>query len=502
MDNNKPKIIGFSASLRNSRRSLENQDLISDLKKIENKEVLVDYLKKQSKIRLDQFVDSGRKEGLPFDQIYRNLKKEKGTQGLSNSEVALAASLWESHRLGCEIEHVNLSDYFLETKKKKNESLLLSKINSADGIILSTPVYFGDRSSLSQSFINYLHTLKEKVDFSNKVYAGLSVGAKRNGGQETTLMYQLYDMTHLGFFGVGNDSETTSQYGGTGYAGDIGSMGDDSYGLDVCRGTGRRIARVASFLSYNTDKRVDKLKVQFWILQDKNNQAKKMIDKVFQDTYPFIEPKFIDLCNKDIVRCIACDICPTHISVDEEYRCIINSKNDDFDQLHGELLDADVIIPVVFSAKGKENIISNYQRFIERTRYLRRGDYVFSDLIVKPLIIEEVYSEENMIIRSMTSFLRHHTILSKPIHLLLYQGEAIGLKKIKTDIEYKMKTFLKISAQRLLSQSNYVNNNNYKPVGYILSAEKDKEDVKLNQRQKMINKRMDKIEIQIAQRIK
>ena len=64
-----------------------------------------------------------------------------------------------------------------------------------------------------------------------------------------------------------------------------------------------------------------------------------------------------------------------------------------------------------------------------------------------------------------------------------------------------MKTFLKVSAQRLLSQSKYLNNN-YKPVGYILSAEKDKEDVKLNQREKMINKRMDKIEIQIAQRIK
>ena len=90
MENNRPKIIGFSASLRNSRRSIENQDLIADLKQIENVKSLVDYLKKQSKIRLDQFVDSGRKEGLPFDQIYRNLKKEKGTQGLSNSEVALA----------------------------------------------------------------------------------------------------------------------------------------------------------------------------------------------------------------------------------------------------------------------------------------------------------------------------------------------------------------------------------------------------------------------------
>lgn len=502
MKQNRPKIIGFSASLRNSRRSIENQDLVQDLKEISNKGDLIEYLKNQSKIRLDQFVESGRKEGLPFDEIYRNLKKKKGTQGLSNSEVALAASLWECHQSGCEIEHVTLSDYFLESKKKKNESLLIQKIREADGIILSTPVYFGDRSSLSQSFINFLNQLKDQIDYSKKVYAGISVGAKRNGGQETTLMYQLFDMTHLGFLGVGNDSETTSQYGGTGYAGDIGSMGDDQYGLDVSMGTGRRIAQVCQYLSYKTDKKIDKLKVQFWILQDKQNQVNKVVKELFETVNHLCDFSYIDLCNKEIVRCIACDICPTHISVDEEYRCIINSKKDDFEELHNHLLGSDVIIPVIFSSKNRENVISNYQRFIERTRYLRRGDYVFSDLIVKPLIIEEVYSEENMIIRSMTSFMRHHTILSKPIHVLKHKDELIGLDLIKKDIESNIVDFSELTAQRLLKQSKSNIESNYSPVGYILSAEKDKEDIKLNQRQEMINKRFLNLKKQIKSRLK
>ena len=38
------------------------------------------------------------------------------------------------------------------------------------------------------------------------------------------MIYQLHDMMDLGFLGVGNDYETTSQYGGTGHAGDIGTM--------------------------------------------------------------------------------------------------------------------------------------------------------------------------------------------------------------------------------------------------------------------------------------
>ena len=42
---------------------------------------------------------------------------------------------------------------------------------------------------------------------------------------------------------------------------------------------------------------------------------------------------------------------------------------------------------------------SQYQEFIERTRYLRRGDYVFSDMLCAPLVLEELGVCDNMQIR-------------------------------------------------------------------------------------------------------
>ena len=497
----KPYILGLSASLRNSRRIKNDNNVIDELSKIDAVDQLKTFLKNQAKIRLDQFVNSGRKDGLPFNEIYRNLKKQKGNQGLSNSEIALFAALWECVNHDCEVEHISLAEYFLDTKESKNTHELIEKIKKADGLILSTPVYFGDRSSLAQSFINFLAKNKTNIDFKEKVYAGISVGAKRNGGQETTLMYQLYDFVHLGFLGVGNDSDTTSQYGGTGYAGDIGSMADDQYGLEVSMGTGRRLAKISRSLKNDTSNiGLNKLKIQFWILQDANGRAIENVNSLISTLDKSYDVKIIDLCNYTITRCIACDICPTHIDIDQEYRCIIKSKADDLEGLHQEIIDADVIIPVVYSPVNKDDLISNYQSFIERTRYLRRGDYVLSDLIVKPLIIEEVYAEQNMIIRTMTSFLRHHTILHKPLHLLSHNNVMLDFDAKKEVFMKDLEYFKSLTICRLLEYKNEFSNSYYKPVGYILAADKEEEDLKMNARHKMIKQRIEKHNNEIKSR--
>ena len=129
----------------------------------------------------------------------------------------------------------------------KNLDQLKEKLINADGLIVSGPVYFGDRGSLSQSFLELIQRDLELQDaVSGKLYAGIAVGAKRNGGQETTLIYQLFDFLSLGMLGVGNDSDTTAQYGGTGLAGDVGTMHADDYGLATSIGTGRRISTLAT----------------------------------------------------------------------------------------------------------------------------------------------------------------------------------------------------------------------------------------------------------------
>jgi len=186
------KILGISASLRNARRGLGNVSLISDIQALKDEESLMAYLKQEAEIHLENFVKSGRDEEIPFDKLYSNLKKLKGNKGLSNSEICLTAALWSAKQLGAEIEHVSLSEYFTESKRSADLSELKTKLKEADGILVSTPVYFGDRSSLAQSFINLIREDPElKASLHNKTYAGLAVGAKRNGGQETALIYQL-----------------------------------------------------------------------------------------------------------------------------------------------------------------------------------------------------------------------------------------------------------------------------------------------------------------------
>ncbi|MCG8613304.1 MAG: NAD(P)H-dependent oxidoreductase [Pseudomonadales bacterium] len=486
-------VLGISASLRNARRGTGNQTLISELMALNDEAELLTFLNEQAQVHLNQFIDAGRKEQIPFDQMYRNLRKLKGKRGLSNSEVMLAAALWSAKEIGGMIDHLSLSEYFLETSKRNNIEELIQRVNNADAIILSSPVYFGDRGSLSQSFINFLRSNAEQFPgLDKKIYAGLAVGAKRNGGQETTLIYQLVDMVNLGMLGVGNDSETTSQYGGTGLAGDVGTMPQDEYGLKTAMGTGRRISRVTRmFTEAIHHNLVGKHRIAFWLLQDQQGIARKTIEDLIASYPDTMEADIIDFTDKEIVRCLACDICPTHIDIDQEYRCIIKGNRDHLKDMHEDLLDADAIVPVAYSPKNRAGLITNYQRFIERTRYFRRGDYVFSDLLTAPLIIDEIGANENLHIRMVTSMIRHHTIVLNPMVLFRYQDKIVNWEDVKNQFKTFNQKVRELTKARLLAYSRGVNHLRYNPVGYVLSASKDLEDQKLMKRIKMIEKRID-----------
>ena len=52
--------------------------------KIQDQADLREYLKEQTKFRLNDFVEAGRAENKPFDEIYANLRKMRGERGLSN----------------------------------------------------------------------------------------------------------------------------------------------------------------------------------------------------------------------------------------------------------------------------------------------------------------------------------------------------------------------------------------------------------------------------------
>lgn len=482
----KPVILSLNASLRNGRWGKGVDSLLTSIKSLDTSDELIEFLGNEAKLHLNNFLEAGRKDGVSFDVLYKKLRRNKGDKGLCNSEIGLVAGLWGVNQVGCEIEHVPLSQYFDSTGKSKNLEELKTKIIAADGLLLVTPVYFGDRSSLASDFMEFLRQDSELIkSLSGKPMSGISVGAKRNGGQETTLIYQVMEMMNLGMLGLGNDTETTSQYGGTIVAGDIGTAAGDLYGLGTAIGSGRRLGRVAKLLSVSSEKEIKgKIRVLFWILQDKDECAKKYVSELVENVADRVDSTIMNLVDSDISRCIACDICPTHIGKDAEYRCINKRQTDAFVSLHEQFLDYDMIVPVAFSPIERSGLKNVYQRFIERTRYLRRGDYLFSDVVIMPLVFNEVGSAENLQTRMITSLIRHHTIVVKPNIGHILQGELLNQEEVSENWCVAIEQAQRIAKGRMLQLSTE-GDIGYNPVGYLLSLAKNQED-NVDDRRKMM----------------
>jgi multimeric flavodoxin WrbA len=495
-----PKLLGIAASLRNARWGAGNRELVKALAGLPDKDALLAYLTRESNLHLENFLQAGRREGKQFLEIHRNLNKLKGDAGLSNSEVALAAALWSAMQKGVEVEHLSLAEYFTINGDLRRGEELRRALAAADGILVSGPVYFGDRGSLAESLVDFIARDPElRRTLSGRLYGGISVGAKRNGGQETTLIYQMIDMMELGMLAVGNDSDTTAQYGGTGHAGDVGTMHKDLYGVDTSMGVGRRMAHVLTALT--ADERLDDVPdVLFLVLQDADGLAAREVDRLIERAGRRINASVINVASGEIKRCIACDICPTHIDLDEVYRCIIKAEADDMGALHDGLLHHDMLVPVVATARDRSRVSSNYQTFIERTRYLRRGDYVWSDVVVAPIAYAEPGTYDSYPIRMMTSFLRHHTVMTQPLCGVVQNGAVLNGSDVADGLLAAVRHAERLTAGNLaqVDKPSY----RYHPVGYVLSANKDAEDEKLKRRHAMVRDRAEKMVRQAGQRLK
>src|SRR5262249_37055405 len=207
----------------------------------------------------------------------------------------------------------------------------------------------------------------------------------------TTLIYQLIDATNMNMLAVGNDTETTSQYGGTAVAGDVGTMYSDGYGLKTSIGTGRRVARIARMLDVGGRHRTrDRVRINVWLLQDtRDHRGRTLMLKLAKELLqiqPGVEVAVLDFTEEKIYRCIACDICPIRVGAATEYRCIIEADSDLFRAQHQELIDADAILIGAYSPIDRRAVRSVYQRFTERTRYWRRDEYLIGDRLIAPLV--------------------------------------------------------------------------------------------------------------------
>ncbi len=473
-------VLGLSGSLRNARFRSGSLSLVTDLQGLQTAAELRAYLTAQTKICANDFLEAGLAEGRPFDEVYKALGKKRAERGLSNSEAATATALWAAHRNGAAISHVALAEHFPPNGAVRHPERLASMLRAATGIIVSSPVYFGDRGSLVQALFEFIAAdPKLKRDMDRKVYGGLAVGAKRNGGQETTLIFQMLDMLNMGLHGVGNGHETTAQYGGTAKAGDVGTFAQDEYGLETCLGTGRRVARIARMASLGRSgsRLNDKLSLHLWLVQDAADGSGLRYFEQWQRQLLArnrdVDVKIFNAVAEEVVRCIACEVCPTHLGPRSDYRCIITAADDFFVRHHAELLGADAILIAAYSPENCSRIHSVYQQFIERTRYLRRDNYVFEDLLIAPFVVSEIEARQNLHIRMATSMVRHHTVLSRPIIGLRHGGEMLNAAIVERDSDLFVARARELAIGRCLEAGEGAV---YRPVGYEISAAKTREE--------------------------
>jgi len=116
---------------------------------------------------------------------------------------------------------------------------------SVAGIILGTPVYFGNMSALCKAFLDrWIVFRKNKFALQGKATGVVAVGGNRNGGQELTIRsVQVALMSHQMI--VVGDAPPTAHWGATVWNSGKGDVTQDEFGMATVKNLGRNVAAVA-----------------------------------------------------------------------------------------------------------------------------------------------------------------------------------------------------------------------------------------------------------------
>jgi len=117
------------------------------------------------------------------------------------------------------------------------------------GIIVGTPVYFGNMTSLCKAFLDRCIVFrKDGFALRNKIAGVLAVGGSRNGGQELTIRSVQTALMCQEMVLVG-DGQPTGHFGATIWSGGEGGVTGDEFGLATARNLGKRVAEVARLIA-------------------------------------------------------------------------------------------------------------------------------------------------------------------------------------------------------------------------------------------------------------
>lgn len=111
------------------------------------------------------------------------------------------------------------------------------------GIIVGTPVYFGNMSSLCKAFLDRCMFFRKTFGLSGKVGGALAVGGVRNGGQELTVQSVIASLLCQEMVIVG-DGRPTAHQGAT-LLNTKDDISGDEFGQGTAKNLGRRVAEIA-----------------------------------------------------------------------------------------------------------------------------------------------------------------------------------------------------------------------------------------------------------------
>jgi len=121
---------------------------------------------------------------------------------------------------------------------------ILAKLTESQGMIVGSPVYFGNVTSQLKMLIDRSRPLRMDFKLKNKIGGAISVGGSRNGGQETTIS-SIHQFMLIHDVIVVGDGAPLAHYGGTGIGGSKGATEGDEIGLETSRNLGRIVAQLA-----------------------------------------------------------------------------------------------------------------------------------------------------------------------------------------------------------------------------------------------------------------
>jgi len=198
-----------------------------------------------------QAADAAGKKTIKILAISGSPRKGKTTSTALQVCLDAAKAVDPEH---VEVELIELADMKIDgalavappSEQNDDFAKLIPKLTDPKlaGIIVGSPVYFGNMSSLAKAFFDRLIVLRKDFALGNKVGGALAVGGGRNGGQEQVLRSIHTSMMGQEMIIVG-DGRPTAHWGATLWNNWKDDILQDEFGVSTARNLGRHVAEVA-----------------------------------------------------------------------------------------------------------------------------------------------------------------------------------------------------------------------------------------------------------------